>query len=54
MSHAERCPACGGTGTFESHSDYAISTTVPLVLACHACNGRGYIIVPDDIKKVIE
>ena len=45
--HAERCPVCGGIGTIESHDNYAISTTVPIIISCHACNGRGYILVSD-------
>ena len=43
MSHAEKCPVCGGTGQV---SNRGIDT--PTTETSHACNGRGWIVVEDN------
>lgn len=34
---AQRCPVCNGFGTVSSQR-----------VTCHACEGKGYILIPND------
>lgn len=43
MTHAEECPVCRGRGTIKEN----YTTTAPLGITCHGCNGRGWIVIPD-------
>jgi len=36
--HAERCPVCSGHGSVNYGKQM-----------CHACNGRGYLVLPNTI-----
>ena len=38
--HSEKCPVCNGFGSLKYGE-----------LLCHACKGRGYIIVPNEIER---
>ena len=38
--HAERCPVCNGFGSLKYGE-----------LLCHACKGKGYVIVPNKIER---
>ncbi|KKT67623.1 MAG: hypothetical protein UW60_C0003G0031 [Candidatus Woesebacteria bacterium GW2011_GWA2_44_33] len=40
---AQKCPVCNGFGTLKFGS-----------LLCHACEGKGYILIPDQKFCVIE
>jgi DnaJ-class molecular chaperone len=46
MSHAEICPVCQGKGKILENfpSDTAIREVV-----CHGCNGRGWVVVDNNI-----
>ncbi len=37
---AQKCPVCSGFGTVSFKR-----------IACHACNGRGYILIPTEIDR---
>ena len=51
MSHAEKCPVCGGTGELD---DTRFATgTYPLTRTCHGCGGRGWVVVKD-IEEVVK
>jgi DnaJ-class molecular chaperone len=38
--HSEKCPVCNGFGTLKYGE-----------IVCHACKGKGYIIVPNEIER---
>lgn len=47
MSHAERCPVCGG--------DRTVPTKMPdsnFSEKCVACDGRGWVMVDDDSSSL--
>ena len=49
MSHAEKCPLCGGSGTLPvlDLQGYPHNTTAgPLTKPCHGCGGSGWVVVP--------
>ena len=52
MSHAERCPVCGGSGKFPDNPyEFGIpnSTLVsPSLKTCHGCGGTGWVTVGND------
>ena len=45
--HSELCPVCKGKGKIPNDLSEG-STTAPYEKTCHACNGVGYILVPDE------
>lgn len=40
--HSEKCPVCNGFGTLKYGE-----------ILCHACKGKGYIVVPNEIEREI-
>ena len=38
--HAEKCVVCNGFGTLKYGE-----------ILCHACKGKGYIVVPNEIER---
>lgn len=38
--HSEKCPVCNGFGTLKYGE-----------IVCHACEGKGYIFVPNKIER---
>lgn len=38
--HAEKCPVCNGFGTLKYGE-----------IICHACKGKGYVLVPNEIDR---
>mgnify|MGYP001586940516 CR=1 FL=1 len=49
MSHAEKCPVCGGSGIV--HPDYPVITKDGLIstagITCKGCGGLGWVTVQD-------
>lgn len=45
--HAEKCPVCGGTGTYVQKYQPAHSTTTITLQrsTCHGCGGKGWVTV---------
>ena len=43
--HAEQCPVCYGKGVVPD--EIGMGSTASATKTCHACQGRGYIFVPD-------
>ena len=43
MSHAEKCPICGGTG--KVYPSYQSTGTIEIT--CHGCGGYGWVEVRD-------
>lgn len=44
MSHAEKCPVCGGSGkVMPAKNDN--STAIPQPVTCHGCGGLGWVTV---------
>ena len=43
--HSEICPVCHGEGTIPV---IGMTTSTDPRKTCHACNGAGYILVPDE------
>ena len=41
--HAEKCPVCNGFGTLKYGE-----------LQCHACKGKGYVLVPNKEREIYE
>lgn len=39
-AHAEKCVVCNGFGTLKYGE-----------ILCHACKGKGYIVVPNEIER---
>lgn len=37
---AQKCPVCNGFGTLKYGE-----------IVCHACKGRGYILIPNEIER---
>jgi len=51
MNHAERCPVCGGRGKLPAKLGEDVGGTgelVRFVALCHGCDGKGWVVVPDD------
>jgi len=51
MNHAERCPVCGGRGKLPPELGEEVNGTgelVRFVNLCHGCDGKGWVVVPDD------
>ena len=46
MSHAERCPVCFGSGKYNP-SPQIIGTAPNEDRTCHACMGKGYVVIND-------
>jgi hypothetical protein len=44
MSHAEKCPVCGGTGEVFKETGTSAGKAAT---ACHGCGGRGWVEVQD-------
>lgn len=42
MNHAEKCPVCSGFGTVSKKQK-----------VCHACNGDGWVIVPNFTEEYL-
>jgi len=43
MSHAEKCPVCGGSGQMpKGHTMTGVAYK-----PCHGCKGKGWVSVPD-------
>lgn len=38
--HSEKCPVCNGFGTLKYGR-----------ILCHACKGKGYIVIPNKIER---
>lgn len=52
MSHAEKCPVCGGAGKLQPPG--FVTTTIPQMTMCHGCWGRGWVEVDvwgDDLRS---
>jgi hypothetical protein len=45
--HSELCPVCKGSGVIQQYPINDSTNGQPSVKLCHACNGRGYLYVPD-------
>jgi DnaJ-class molecular chaperone len=41
--HSERCPVCNGFGSLKYGE-----------IVCHACNGKGYVIIPNKKEREYE
>ena len=52
MSHAEKCPVCGGSGRVPISEAYGGNTTIPLTDYCHGCDGKGWVAVEDPVRLV--
>jgi DnaJ-class molecular chaperone len=46
MSHAERCPVCGGQGKVQKLTNLW-PTTAGFEETCHGCGGLGWVTVQD-------
>jgi len=46
MSHTEMCPVCQGTGRVQENG---LSGTEIIEVDCHGCNGRGWVVVDDNM-----
>jgi hypothetical protein len=44
MTHAEKCPVCGGSGKIAPFNDGS-STVIPQPVTCHGCGGLGWVTV---------
>jgi DnaJ-class molecular chaperone len=47
MNHAEMCPVCQGTGRIPEEN-WSYVTEINEIL-CHGCNGRGWVVVDDNM-----
>ncbi len=45
MTHAEKCPVCGGTGTVDT--TVVAGHPVKLSRSCHGCDGKGWVVVTE-------
>jgi len=52
MTHAERCPVCGGSGEV-AEKYQGTSSSMPLMRPCHGCGGKGWIVVWDEMKDQV-
>lgn len=48
MSHAERCPVCGGTGRVPFYPYHGFTSNNNLNNICHGCGGKGWVTVIDE------
>jgi DnaJ-class molecular chaperone len=49
MTHAEKCPVCGGTGKIPRQGlrgHYEPNGETTPMNTCHACHGKGWVAVP--------
>lgn len=44
MTHAERCPLCGGSGQIVAYSGSAMES---IPMECNGCSGTGWVTVRD-------
>lgn len=51
--HAEKCPVCGTTGGWWTYQIPPYNTWVypPEWQSCHGCDGKGWVVVPDEPKE---
>lgn len=55
MNHAEKCPVCGGSGELSENEEIrGTGKSRNFVYVCHGCNGKGWVVVPDDCVCVDE
>ncbi len=48
MSHAEKCPVCGGSGKLDIRESPAFGTDAGSIQKiCHGCGGAGWIEVKE-------
>ena len=50
---AQKCPVCNGTGKYKEllFNDTLATTSNPYIeRLCHGCNGKGWIVVPEEAK----
>jgi hypothetical protein len=45
--HVELCPVCKGSGVIQLLPTNDFTNAQPSTKPCHACDGRGYLYVPD-------
>lgn len=48
-AHAEICPVCGGSGQLQDYCNVGSAGTNIGYKTCHACQGDGWVVVPDYI-----
>lgn len=46
-AHAEICPVCGGSGQLQDYCNVGSAGTNIGYKTCHACQGDGWIVVPN-------
>jgi len=48
------CPVCKGEGQICMGIDRNSTSATPILKPCHGCDGKGYVVIPDDKPEVTD